>query len=84
MTVCVQRLSSAQALGTWTKEMVELETQLFLSIRASFQLNGALRSGAGSGSAKVRGGRRGGGKWTSSSGGCPGLGWLCSVFKLQP
>lgn len=83
MTVHIQRLSSTRALDR-TKEMVELETQLFLSIRAAFQLNGTERSGAGSGSAKVRGGRGGGGKRTSFSGGCPGLGWLCTVFKPQP
>lgn len=53
MTVHVQRLSGTRALDR-TKEMVELETQLFLSIRATFQLNGAVRSAAGSGSAKVK------------------------------
>lgn len=61
MTVRFQSLSSTQAVNH-TKEMVKLETQLFLSVQAVFQLDQTVRSGAGSGSVKVGGGRGRGGR----------------------
>lgn len=82
MTVRFQSLSSTQAVNH-TKEMVKLETQLFLSVQAVFQLD----------QTEIRGwqweceGRRRQGKrrqGASSSGGCPDSGWFAQSSNHNP